>query len=71
MCKREEDTKWLCNAGAEGVSPPSQQGFSWGSQGRSRIGELSVGDGIRTLPSGETAKVTQIFNTEQDPWNMR
>ncbi len=31
----EEAQKWLCNAGAEGVS--SQQGFSWGSQGRSRL----------------------------------
>lgn len=41
-----------------------------GFAGQIEVGELSVGDEIRTLPSGETAKVTQIL-TRTDPWNMR
>lgn len=36
-----------------------------GFAGQIEVGELSVGDEIRTLPSGETAKVTQIFNTDR------
>lgn len=54
----EEAQNGFVMPGAEGVS--SQQGFSW-VRGQIEVGELSVGDEIRTLPSGETAKVTADF----------
>ncbi|OKZ61736.1 MAG: adenylyl-sulfate kinase [Clostridium sp. 42_12] len=61
--EKEEKSFYMFVMPVQRVCRPNKdfRGFA----GQIEVGELSVGDEIRTLPSGETAKVTQIFNTDR------